>query len=40
MGDGRAEATVADLRRALALFRIACAVQMAALAVLAVSCFL
>jgi adenosylcobinamide-phosphate synthase len=40
MGDGRAEATVADLRRALALFRIACAVQMAALALLAVSCFL
>jgi adenosylcobinamide-phosphate synthase len=29
MGDGRAEATVADLRRALALFRRACAVQMA-----------
>ncbi len=35
MGDGRAEATVTDLRRALALFRLACAVQMAAVAVLA-----
>jgi adenosylcobinamide-phosphate synthase len=42
MGDGRAAATVADLRRALALFRAACAVQMAVVAVLvllAVSCF-
>lgn len=36
MGDGRAEATVADLRRALALFRHACGVQMALLALLAV----
>jgi adenosylcobinamide-phosphate synthase len=40
MGDGRPEATVADLWRALALFRLACAVQMAALALLAVSCSL
>ena len=40
MGDGRAAATVGDLRRALALFRAACAVQMAVLAVLALSCFL
>jgi adenosylcobinamide-phosphate synthase len=35
MGDGRAAATVADLRRALALFRRACAVQMAMITVLA-----
>ncbi len=35
MGDGRAEATVADLRRALTLVRAACGVQMAALAVIA-----
>jgi adenosylcobinamide-phosphate synthase len=35
MGDGLAEATVTDLRRALALFRLACAVQMAVVAVLA-----
>jgi len=34
MGDGRAEATVSDLRRALALFRLACAVQMAVIAAL------
>ncbi len=34
MGDGRAAATVADLRRALALFRLACAVQMAVVAAL------
>jgi adenosylcobinamide-phosphate synthase len=40
MGDGRPEATVADLWRALALFRLACAVEMAVLALLAVSCFL
>jgi adenosylcobinamide-phosphate synthase len=43
MGGGRAEATVADLRRALAIVRVACAVQMAvvaALALLAVSCSL
>ncbi len=40
MGDGRAEATVTDLRRALALFRRACAVQLALLVLLAVSCFL
>jgi adenosylcobinamide-phosphate synthase len=35
MGDGRAAATVADLRRALALFRAACAVQMAVIGLLA-----
>ncbi|MBW4022173.1 MAG: cobalamin biosynthesis protein CobD [Proteobacteria bacterium] len=35
MGDGRAEATATDLRRALALFRLACGVQMAVIAVLA-----
>jgi adenosylcobinamide-phosphate synthase len=40
MGAGRPEATVADLRRALALFRLACAVQMAVLALLVLSCFL
>jgi adenosylcobinamide-phosphate synthase len=34
MGDGRAEATVADLRRALAIVRAACAVQMAVVGVL------
>jgi adenosylcobinamide-phosphate synthase len=33
MGDGRAEATVADLRRALAIVRLACAVQMAVIGV-------
>lgn len=31
MGDGRAEATPSDLRRALGLYRTACAVQLAAL---------
>lgn len=31
MGDGRAEANVADLRRALGLYRAACGVQLAAL---------
>jgi adenosylcobinamide-phosphate synthase len=30
MGDGRAEATVADLRRALALYRLACGLQIVA----------
>lgn len=30
MGDGRAEATVADLRAALGLYRRACAIQLAA----------
>ena len=40
MGDGRAEATVADLRRALVLFRVACSVQIGVIAILAVSCFL
>lgn len=34
MGDGRAEATIADLRRALALYRRACAVQIAVAAIL------
>lgn len=37
MGDGRAEATVADLRRALSLYRLACAVQ---IAVAAIACTL
>ena len=32
MGDGRAEATPADLRRALALYRLACRLQLAAAA--------
>ena len=36
MGDGRAEATAADLRRALALYRLACALQFAAALGLAV----
>jgi adenosylcobinamide-phosphate synthase len=40
MGDGRPEATVTDLRRALAIIRAACAVQMAVVAALALSCFL
>ncbi len=31
MGDGRAEATLSDLRRALALYRAGCAVQLAVL---------
>lgn len=35
MGDGRAEATVADIRRALGLYRVACMVQGGALALLA-----
>jgi adenosylcobinamide-phosphate synthase len=35
MGDGRAEATPADIRRALALYRTACAIQFAAYAALA-----
>jgi adenosylcobinamide-phosphate synthase len=35
MGDGRAEATAADIRRALALYRTACAIQIAACATLA-----
>ena len=35
MGDGRAEATVADVRRALALYRVACALQIAAAVALA-----
>jgi adenosylcobinamide-phosphate synthase len=34
MGDGRAEADVADLRRALSLYRLACAIQIAAGAIL------
>ncbi len=32
MGDGRAEATPADLRRALSLYRLACAIQIVVLA--------
>ena len=36
MGDGRREATVSDIRRALMLYRVACAIQMAALAVIVV----
>ena len=41
MGDGRPGATVADLRRALALYRWACAVQMAliALCTILLNCF-
>jgi adenosylcobinamide-phosphate synthase len=35
MGDGRADATVADLRRGLALYRTACAIQFIVLAALA-----
>jgi adenosylcobinamide-phosphate synthase len=35
MGDGRAEATTADLRRALRLFQIACGIQLALALVLA-----
>ena len=35
MGDGRAEATVADVRRALLLYRIACAIELAAAVALA-----
>ena len=35
MGDGRAKATVADLRRALRLYRSACAVQVTVIAVVA-----
>jgi adenosylcobinamide-phosphate synthase len=34
MGDGRAGATTADLRRALALYRLACAIQIAVAAIL------
>jgi adenosylcobinamide-phosphate synthase len=34
MGDGRADASPADLRRALALYRLACAVQIAVAAIL------
>ncbi|OYV30711.1 MAG: cobalamin biosynthesis protein CobD [Acidocella sp. 20-61-6] len=36
MGNGRAEVTPADLRRALTLYRAACAVELAALALVAV----
>ena len=34
MGDGRREATVADIRRALVLYRVACAVQAGAIAII------
>lgn len=37
MGDGRAAATPADLRRALALYRLACALQIATVLVIALS---
>ncbi len=37
MGDGRAEATLADLRRALALYRLACGLQILVVAVIALS---
>jgi adenosylcobinamide-phosphate synthase len=36
MGDGRAEATAADIRRALALYRLACGVEVAVIALAAV----
>ena len=34
MGDGRAELTTADIRRALSLYRNACGLQIAVLAIL------
>lgn len=37
MGDGRAEATAADVRAALGLYRLACVIQITALAVLALA---
>ncbi len=37
MGDGRADAGVSDIRRALRLYRVACGVQAAAVALLAVA---
>jgi hypothetical protein len=37
MGDGRRETTAADIRAALALYRGACALQFAGLAVIAAS---
>jgi cobalamin biosynthesis protein CobD/CbiB len=36
MGNGRAAAEIADLRRALALYRTACAIEIAAAVALAV----
>ena len=36
MGDGRSAVTPADIRAALSLYRIACGVQMAVLAILVV----
>jgi len=36
IGEGRSEATAADIRRALALYKTACTVQIAALGLLAV----
>jgi adenosylcobinamide-phosphate synthase len=42
MGDGRAAVTAGDLRRALRLYRAACAVQIGVVAILAaigISCF-
>jgi len=35
MGDGRAEATAADIRKSLALYRVACAIQTSVVALLA-----
>ena len=35
MGDGRREANAADIRRALALYRLSCAIQLVALAAVA-----
>ena len=37
IGEGRSEATAADIRRALALYKTACAVQIVALGLLAVA---
>jgi adenosylcobinamide-phosphate synthase len=38
MGNGRKEATASDVRRALALYRTACGIQIAAYALLAILC--
>ncbi len=35
MGDGRREANAADINRALAIYRLSCAIQLMALAVVA-----
>lgn len=39
LGDGRAEATAADIRRALTLYRRACAIEIAAVALLAAALY-